>query len=176
MGVYDIATDCKPHPHPGCLARVQRLEDVIDTFRRNPLTPVRHTDLHLMVIQLADSDRDQFFAPLACRNTMQGILQQVDEHQLNLQGVGEVAGAAARRWFRNTPTDRAPEPTALAPEREPLALPKPEQFREEAQSIRLEADGRAYTDLLAEQSPLSGIRVAAPRIATGCASAAASVT
>lgn len=86
-----------------------------------------------------------------------------------LQGVGEVAGMAARRWFRNTPTDRAPEPTALAPERGPLALPKPEQFREEAQSIRLEADGRAYTDLLAEQSPLSGIRVAAPRIATDIA-------
>lgn len=86
-----------------------------------------------------------------------------------LQGVGEVAVAGARRWFRNTPTDRAPEPPTLAPDREPLALPKPEQFRDEAQSIRLETDGRAYTDLLAEQAPLSGIRVAAPRVAADIA-------
>ena len=81
-----------------------------------------------------------------------------------LQGVGEVVGAGVRQWLRDVPTDRAPDITVAEPQREPLALPSPEQFREEAQTIRLERDGRAYTDILAEQAPLSGIRTAEPRI------------
>ena len=92
MGVYDIAADREPHPHAGAPARVQRLEDVIYTFRLNSLTPVYHADLHLLIVKLTELDRDQFVAPLACRNTMQGILQQVDQHQLDLQGVGENRG------------------------------------------------------------------------------------
>jgi len=81
-----------------------------------------------------------------------------------LQGAGEVVGAGVRRWFRDVPTDRAPDITVAEPQREPLALPPPEQFREEAQTVRLEQDGRAYTSILAEQAPLSGIRMAEPRI------------
>ena len=81
-----------------------------------------------------------------------------------LQGVGEVVGAGVRRWFRNIPEDPAPPVTVADSPREPIALPAPDRLREEAQTIRLERDGRAYTSILAEQAPLSGIRMAEPRI------------
>lgn len=80
-----------------------------------------------------------------------------------LQGVGEVAVAGARRLFTSRPNDPAPDMPGEAP-REPLVLPPPERLREEAQTIRLEQDGRAYADILAQRAPLSGIRMAEPRI------------
>lgn len=81
-----------------------------------------------------------------------------------LQGAGELVAAGARRWFRNTPDDPAPSVSVAENPREPLALPHPDQFKEEAQVARLEQDGRTYIDMLADQTPLSGIRAGRPRI------------
>ena len=91
-----------------------------------------------------------------------------------LQGAGEAVAAGAKRWFRSTPNDPAPpvsvaetprEPLVSVAEtpREPLVLPPPERLKEAAQTARLEQDGRTYLDILAEQTPLSGIRAGRPR-------------
>lgn len=77
-----------------------------------------------------------------------------------LQGAGEVVAAGARRMFRK---NTAIDPSPPVPAQEPLALPHPDQFKEEAQAIGLEQNGRSYIDMLADQTPLSGIRVGRPR-------------
>ena len=79
-----------------------------------------------------------------------------------LQGAGEGIRAGAKRWFRNTPEDPAP-PAPAARTEEPLALPPPSQIKEAATVARIEQDGRAFIDLIADELPLSGIRAGKPR-------------
>lgn len=90
-----------------------------------------------------------------------------------LQGAGEAVFAGARRWFRNTETDPAP-PLALA-ERpaEPLPQITPDNLIEEARLARIEQDPRAYSDMLAAQAPLSGVKAGRPRSVVDLADASA---
>lgn len=88
-----------------------------------------------------------------------------------LQGAGELVGAGVRRWFRNTPQDPAPPVSIAQRDPEPLKLPPPSRIKEEAAAVRIEQNGGVYTDIIAERSPLSGIRAAGPRIAADLFSA-----
>lgn len=80
-----------------------------------------------------------------------------------LQAGGEVIAAGARRWFRNTPEDPAPAFDVAERPQEPLALPAPDRLKEEAQIARLEQNPRTYLDILADRTPLSGIRAGKDR-------------
>jgi hypothetical protein len=83
-----------------------------------------------------------------------------------LQGVGEAAAAGFRRFFRDTAADPAPPPAVaererVVPERPTTAL----AAKEEAQTLRLLDDTRTMLDVLADQTPLSGLRTGRPRVA-----------
>lgn len=80
-----------------------------------------------------------------------------------LQGAGELVAAGARRWFRNAPEDPAPAIDVAEVPREPLALPASDRLREEAQVARVEQNPRSYIDVLADRTPLSGIRAGRTR-------------
>lgn len=80
-----------------------------------------------------------------------------------LQAGGEVVAAGARRWFRNTPEDPAPAFDVAERPQEPLALPAPDRLKEEAQIARVEQNPRTYLDVLADRTPLSGIRAGKDR-------------
>lgn len=80
-----------------------------------------------------------------------------------LQGVGEAAAAGVKRWFRGTPTDPAPEPALIAPDRQPEALPAPDRLKEAAQVALLEQNPNAVLDAIADRTPLSGIRAGRAR-------------
>ena len=90
-----------------------------------------------------------------------------------LQGAGEALVAGARRFFRNTPTDPAPAPAVIeTPRPEPLPLRgmTPDQLVGEARVARLEQQGgRAMLDAVADETPLSGLRVGRERVATDLA-------
>lgn len=89
-----------------------------------------------------------------------------------LQGAGEALGAVARRagWFRSTPADPAPAPEALAaaPPPAPVRPRTPDEMVDEARTARLETDGaeRTYVDIIADDTPLSGTKLARPRVAS----------
>lgn len=86
-----------------------------------------------------------------------------------LQGAGEVLAVGARRFFGNTPADPAPAPEVIAPPREAPAMPQRldgEALVQEARVARLEQEGApALLDLIADDLPLSGLRLGRPRVA-----------
>lgn len=84
-----------------------------------------------------------------------------------LQGAGELVAAGARRFFRSTPQDPAPSADVLDPPPVPPKLPRRKMSRaalvEEAKVARIEADTRSHLDIIADETPLSGIAVGRDR-------------
>lgn len=94
-----------------------------------------------------------------------------------LQGAGEAVAAAGKRWFRATPNDPAPAPEVIAPVKAPVEPPARidgPAMVDEARTARLEMEGagRPYLDVVADQTPLSGIRAAKPRVGADLADVA----
>ena len=89
MGVYDSLANGEPDPHAAACAAVKGLEDIRNPLRRNPGSPIRHADHHFPIVDRARIDNHQCVEAIARANRSQGILQEIDQDELNLQAVGE---------------------------------------------------------------------------------------
>jgi hypothetical protein len=92
MGLNDRPGNGEPHAHAAAVAGIQGLEDVRDPVRRNPGAAIRHADLHFPIVDLVHVDGYAFVVSIARATTPHRVLQEIDQDQLNLQGVGDNRG------------------------------------------------------------------------------------